>query len=303
MKDTVSVVVTTYNGINYLQEQLDSIREQSRTPDEVIIMDDASDDGTPEFIKRYIDFYHLDTWRLIHNKQNIGWKRNFKWGFDIATGTYVFPCDQDDIWHYNKIEKMIAIMQMNSEINVLASNYRIFFEGKYQRHNSYRKKMLNDSSLTKIDVDPTWCYIKRPGCTFCYRNSFYNSIKDKWDVKYAHDALLWRWGCIYDSLYVVNLELIDFRRHEGNTTSTYAWTKKNRISTLDNYIYFNQIAYDNCIKSEKKQVIQDNLSFLHLRKQVLEQKSIISWFKLASKYADFYYSKKGLFLDLLLSFK
>ena len=101
----VSVVVTTYNGRKYIFEQLDSIRDQSRPADEVLILDDKSSDGTFEAVQEYIRKNHLWEWKIIANQTNIGWKRNFKKGFDLCGGDYVFPCDQDDVWHLDKIEQ------------------------------------------------------------------------------------------------------------------------------------------------------------------------------------------------------
>ena len=103
MDKRVSVVMTTYNGQKYLREQMDSLREQTMPIDEVIIMDDCSTDHTPDLVSAYIKEYNLKGWNLVQNEQNQGWKKNFKSGFDLATGDYIFPCDQDDIWHPDKV--------------------------------------------------------------------------------------------------------------------------------------------------------------------------------------------------------
>lgn len=53
----VSVVMTTYNGIRFLKEMLDSLKNQTRKIDEVIICDDRSTDNTVKFINEYIEVY------------------------------------------------------------------------------------------------------------------------------------------------------------------------------------------------------------------------------------------------------
>ena len=50
----VSVVIATYNGEKYIVKQLESIRNQTRKPDEVIIVDDRSNDNTFKIVKEYI---------------------------------------------------------------------------------------------------------------------------------------------------------------------------------------------------------------------------------------------------------
>ena len=74
----ISIAMTTYNGADYLLEQLESLRTQSLMADEVIIVDDCSTDNTVELLNMYIQKYHLDHWILIKNSSNIGWRKNFR---------------------------------------------------------------------------------------------------------------------------------------------------------------------------------------------------------------------------------
>ena len=55
----ISVALTTYNGEKYIIELLDSIKNQSVLPDEVIIVDDVSTDNTVKIITQYINKYKL----------------------------------------------------------------------------------------------------------------------------------------------------------------------------------------------------------------------------------------------------
>lgn len=77
MKEKISVVMTTYNGQKYLLEQLESLRNQTFKIDEVIIMDDCSQDETPNLIRKYIADNDLKGWKLIENQTNQGWKKKF----------------------------------------------------------------------------------------------------------------------------------------------------------------------------------------------------------------------------------
>lgn len=71
----ISIVISSYNGSSHIVEQLDSIRNQTRTPDEVLICDDRSTDSTPEIVDKYIKMHSLGNWRLIVNEENKGWKK------------------------------------------------------------------------------------------------------------------------------------------------------------------------------------------------------------------------------------
>ncbi len=88
----VSVVIASYNGVKWIGKQLDSIRAQTRTPDEVIISDDCSTDGTYEFCEKYISDYELEGWKVYRNENNVGLSKNFRLALSKCTGDYVFTC-------------------------------------------------------------------------------------------------------------------------------------------------------------------------------------------------------------------
>ena len=98
--------MTTYNGERFLPEMLESLRNQTRKIDELLIFDDGSTDSTVCLIENYIDKYGLENWKIRQNEINLGWEKNFVQGLNQAKGDVIFPCDQDDIWHTDKIEKM-----------------------------------------------------------------------------------------------------------------------------------------------------------------------------------------------------
>ncbi len=104
----VSIVMATYNGIKYIPEQLDSLLAQTYARIEIIVTDDASTDDTPALLQTYAD-KHANI-RLLLNRENIGYVKNFEKGMLAAAGDLIAPSDQDDIWKSEKIERMVAAM-------------------------------------------------------------------------------------------------------------------------------------------------------------------------------------------------
>ena len=100
----VSIVMATYNGERYLQEQLDSLARQTYPNIELIAIDDCSTDGTLDILNRYKAAHKNVT--VVRNERNIGYQKNFEKGFLLAAGDYIAPCDQDDIWLPAKIETL-----------------------------------------------------------------------------------------------------------------------------------------------------------------------------------------------------
>ncbi len=138
MPQRISVVLASYNGAEFIIEQLDSIREQTMKPDEVIIADDFSTDGTFEICRKYIGDNNLKGWIVYRNSENMGVSQNFREALMKSTGDYIFTCDQDDIWIPDKISAMSTAMNEHPEIFLLASNYIPVRNGERIEH-SYIK--------------------------------------------------------------------------------------------------------------------------------------------------------------------
>lgn len=90
----VSVCMATYNGAAYLQEQLDSILAELEPQDEVVIVDDASSDGTVALLSTFDD----PRVRVHPRGNNRGYVRTFEEALGLATGDVLMLSDQDDIW-------------------------------------------------------------------------------------------------------------------------------------------------------------------------------------------------------------
>jgi len=110
----ISIVLSTFNGSAYLQEQTDSILTQSYPHFELIIADDASTDGTINLIRDYEQ--RDDRIIPIFHDRNQGISKNLADALRRAKGAYIAISDQDDIWHKNKIETLLENIGICSAI-------------------------------------------------------------------------------------------------------------------------------------------------------------------------------------------
>ena len=117
----ISVALCTYNGEKYLNEQLNSIFNQSLSVDEIIICDDKSTDTTIEIIKEYQEKHPFKI-KLFQNETNLRSVKNFEKALNLTSGDVIFLSDQDDIWVHEKVEKYVAYFYKHNSIKVLASN-------------------------------------------------------------------------------------------------------------------------------------------------------------------------------------
>lgn len=220
----VSVVLSSYNGEENIVEQLESIRWQTRQPDEVLICDDCSTDGTASVVRDYIGRNGLEAWRLIVNPYNKGWRRNFIDGISMSSGDLVFTSDQDDVWREDKIEIMERVMGDHPEINLLVSNYREFYPDGREKTGPNR----NDGKLMHVRARSNFLLVDSPGCTHCFRRSLFDMARPYWFDRYPHDALLWRAALFSDSLYTINDDLIRWRKHDDSAFAKEARDMKTR---------------------------------------------------------------------------
>lgn len=108
---TLAVVIATYNGAEFIAEQLDSVINQTLRPDEIIICDDSSSDNTWEIIDSYRRRYP-DLFKVFRNEARMGPHQNFKSAFHHTNADLIAPCDQDDIWFPEKLERSVKAIQL-----------------------------------------------------------------------------------------------------------------------------------------------------------------------------------------------
>lgn len=135
----ISVIIPTYNRIEYLKQTLDSVLEQTYQNIEVIIIDDGSTDNTREVILSNKDRRIKYIWQ--ENSGLPALARNK--GLNAARGEYVAFLDSDDLWLPAKLEKQMQAFDNNPGLLLVSTN------GYYFREN-YRKKMKSIITDKKI---------------------------------------------------------------------------------------------------------------------------------------------------------
>ena len=100
-KKTISVAMATYNGEKFLRQQLESIYNQTLVPDEVVVSDDGSTDGTLKILEEY---HKTNGLKYSINDGKHGCNHNFYRAISLCTSDVIAISDQDDIWLPNKIE-------------------------------------------------------------------------------------------------------------------------------------------------------------------------------------------------------
>lgn len=104
----ISIALCTYNGSVFLREQLDSVLGQRFTHWELVVVDDCSTDATRAILE---DYARKDARISLHfNQQNLGYNKNFEKALSLCRSELIAICDQDDIWHPEKLEKQAYLI-------------------------------------------------------------------------------------------------------------------------------------------------------------------------------------------------
>ncbi len=116
-----SVAMCTFNGGTYLLHQLESIAAQSRLPMEIVICDDGSEDDTLLLIQNFASRARFPV-KVSVNKARIGSTKNFEKAIQQCQGDVVVLCDQDDVWHQEKISRLEGAFSACPEVGLVFSN-------------------------------------------------------------------------------------------------------------------------------------------------------------------------------------
>lgn len=306
-----SVALTTFNGEKYIEEQLDSIKNQTMPPDEVIIRDDCSTDKTPDVVRQYITRYNLN-WDFRVNETNMGFFDNFFATIRDCTGDVIYLADQDDIWDANKIKQFTELYKSDPTIMMVQSNPRfIDSEGSsLPTKELYHGKKPSDRPI-ELTVEDMLRFAGS-GYTMSFRRCvaekiFEQSFDTQKDVFGFHDLLLGQVATVMGKCYMMSGIVDAHRLHSENQTQQngksylVGRTKEVQVKILDNRIkQFTQLL-SFVQDSEKESTIRSFRSFAKTRKEYISNKGL-SRFVYLTKHRSQYASSKGIITDTMYAY-
>ena len=127
MMQRISVAMCTYNGERYVREQLQSIAAQTLHPAEMVICDDGSTDRTLALIAEFVPTVDFDV-KIVRNKVNLGSTKNFEQAIGLCCGELIALCDQDDVWHPAKLERLSNRLQRDPSLAGVFCNAELIDE-------------------------------------------------------------------------------------------------------------------------------------------------------------------------------
>jgi glycosyltransferase involved in cell wall biosynthesis len=117
----VSVALCTFNGQRHLPDQLRSLADQTRLPDELVVCDDHSADATVRVLDEFATRAPF-TVRVLRNDTTIGTTANFERAISLCAGDLILLCDQDDVWAREKVARFGAQFADHPDTGLVASD-------------------------------------------------------------------------------------------------------------------------------------------------------------------------------------
>jgi glycosyltransferase involved in cell wall biosynthesis len=211
---SISIALATYNGSKFILEQLQSLARQTHLPDELVVSDDCSTDGTVEMIENFAKHAPFKI-RIVKNKTNRGYRDNFMQTAALCSSPLVAFCDQDDVWHPDKISEILkcfddpSVMLVHHNANIVDANGRCL-------------RLALNRQMLKEKLAPRYFAM---GFTEVFRRELLN-FTDLWDLsldhqepteKMAHDKWVFFLAASLGKIVFLDKPLVDYRQHEKNT--------------------------------------------------------------------------------------
>lgn len=215
---TVSVALCTFDGAAYVDEQVRSIAAQTQRPDEIVICDDASSDGTWEKLQQLAQQFP-GLLRLHRNPQRLGTTKNFEQAVALCTAEAIFLSDQDDVWLPHKVQRLTQELAQGADLAF--SNADVVDAAR--RPLGYRlwdSLWFSDCEQAKVRsgkaLEVFLRHVVAAGGTLCFRASLRSLALPIPDLRVAHDAWIALMAAATGKVCIVPESLIQYRLHDCN---------------------------------------------------------------------------------------
>lgn len=220
---TTEIILCTYNGSDFIIQQLDSIVNQTREIDKISIYDDQSTDSTIKIIHNYVNGLQKqkrDLFSIRVNDNNIGYAKNFCNAIAWATEDILFLCDQDDIWHPNKVETLTTLLCNNnadmafSDGLIINDSGEVIKESTVLRYYGLKKSDINHFHKNALHHLIKQNYINGAAIAI-KKNAAQGAMPLPTDM--PHDYWLALWCASHNGIIATSSPLYSYRQHEQNT--------------------------------------------------------------------------------------
>lgn len=277
MCEPVDILMATYNGERYIEEQLDSILGQTYKNWRLIVRDDCSNDRTFNILLNYQEMYP-DKIKVLKNIRSTGSaKGNFIMLVKDCENPYAMFADQDDVWMPEKIQHSLAAMKnleknYGDQIPLLAyTDLEVVSQNLSVISNSFIHAM---NLPTRLTVKNELIQNSVTGCTVIVNRCMIqklNAVNDV-DKLLMHDHFMGIIASVLGKSVFINEPTIKYRQHGNNSvgasnTRSFEYLKKrflrgkkqfqcDMVKSMEQASYFLELFGNEIVDSRTKQLIR-----------------------------------------------
>lgn len=231
----VDILMSTYNGEKYIEEQINSLLAQSYTNWQLIIRDDYSTDNTSQIIDIFQKKYPQKIFVIKDNLKNLGVTQSFFVLMQNSKADYLMFCDQDDVWLPDKIKLTLEeILKLEKNKQLISHPALVFSDLKVVNESL---KPITDSFWRIMSINPNNAkqinkIIVRnsvTGCTMMINKPLKNLIEEIPQTALIHDWWITLTACLFAQISYINKPTILYRQHNNNVMGL---GKKTKIKQL-----------------------------------------------------------------------
>jgi glycosyltransferase involved in cell wall biosynthesis len=230
----ISVALCTFNGARFLQEQLASLLTQTRLPNEVVVCDDGSSDGTMSILEQFARRASFPV-QIHRNPENLGSNVNFDRAMRLCTGSLIAFCDQDDIWLPKRLQQGAARLESDARVGLIFSNgYLIDDAGQRLPGllwDSFHFGAPVRESIRRGDMLPLMRYRFVTGATVMMRAWLLEHVCPA-PGEWVHDGWLAALTACMAGVDFVDEPLIEYRRHANQQVGTGPGQQQRGLANL-----------------------------------------------------------------------
>ena len=222
MLPKVDIIMATYNGEKYLENQILSLIQQSYKNWQLIIHDDGSTDKTKDVIEKYVGID--DRVKFIQDDvTDLRAGKNFIHTLNFSTSDYAIFCDQDDIWLETKIEelmqKMLIIEDKDKPTLIYCDGYPWNREGKIEKQSisTCHAEELNDFIMLNGGYQ---------GCSILMNRKLIEMTQSYHGYIYHHDDLVSLIAHTFGKVHFYPKQLMLYRQHTQAVTGEKSFKKR-----------------------------------------------------------------------------
>jgi glycosyltransferase involved in cell wall biosynthesis len=218
MNSPVEILLSTYNGGQYLSTQLDSILQQDYPYWKLLIRDDGSTDGTLSTLQVYAQKYPDKIILLNDTEGNLGYCESFYKLLKQSSADYLMFCDQDDYWYPSKISTMLSYM-IREEVGMPVMARIVFSDlevadSELKTTKASFLKMIQYSSRSKTQVFFLKNYV--PGCNIMFNRTLIQQAFKTDNIVHLHDYWLMLVCSAVGKITFIKKPLMKYRMHDNN---------------------------------------------------------------------------------------